>query len=124
MLTAFRTTGRREWARGTRFRPLLCSLAAASAPIAFPHTAGAQATAAQNAEATVSGIVRVRNSATVLSGATITVEGTDRTTRSDSLGRYTLRNVPPGPQVLHVRRLGYAPSRTPVTVPALSLIHT
>jgi TonB dependent receptor/CarboxypepD_reg-like domain/TonB-dependent Receptor Plug Domain len=79
---------------------------------------GTSLASAQTAETTVSGIIRARSSATVLGGATITVEGTDRTTRSDSLGRYTLRNVPPGPQVLHVRRLGYAPSRTPVTVPA------
>ncbi len=72
---------------------------------------------AQTPDAILTGVVHLRNATTTVHDATITVEGTDRTARSDSLGRYTLRNVPAGPQVLLVRRLGYAPSRTPVTVP-------
>jgi hypothetical protein len=73
---------------------------------------------AQSADVVVSGVVRVRNSAITVPSATVTVEGSDRTTRSDSLGRYLLRNVPPGPQIISVRRVGYAPSRTAVVVPA------
>lgn len=71
-----------------------------------------------SSDATISGIVRVRATTQIVGGATVSVEGTDRTARTDSLGRYTLRNVPPGPQIILVRRLGYAPSRTPVTVRA------
>jgi hypothetical protein len=73
--------------------------------------------AAQDTGTLITGIVRVRGSATGLAGATVSLEGTALQTRTDSLGRYTLRNAPPGPQVLSARRLGFAPSRTPLTVP-------
>jgi hypothetical protein len=68
-------------------------------------------------QAILTGVVRVRVSETPVANATITVEGTPLTVRSDSLGRYQLRNVPAGPQILAVRRLGYAPTRRPVNVP-------
>ena len=68
-------------------------------------------------EPRITGRVLVRGTQVGVSDATILVEGTNLTTRTDSLGRYTLNRVPTGPQVLLVRRLGYAPARTPVTVP-------
>lgn len=69
-----------------------------------------------NARATVSGTVHVRNTEQTVSGATVTIEGTDRTALTDSLGRYTLRDVPPGPAIVIVKRLGFAPSRMPVII--------
>lgn len=64
----------------------------------------------------IEGRVTVRISTAPVIGATVAIEGTDLVTRTDSLGRYVLIRVPAGPQVLLVRRLGFAPSRTPVTV--------
>src|SRR5690606_41539156 len=68
-------------------------------------------------EPRITGRVLVRGTQVGVSDATILVEGTNLTTRTDSLGRYTLNRVPTGPQVLLVRRLVYAPARTPVTAP-------
>jgi outer membrane receptor protein involved in Fe transport len=52
-----------------------------------------------------------------LAGVTVSVEGTALRSISDSAGRYRLAGVPPGPQVLLARRIGYAPARIPLTVP-------
>ncbi|HKO27662.1 MAG TPA: TonB-dependent receptor, partial [Solirubrobacteraceae bacterium] len=49
--------------------------------------------------------------------AAVSLEGTERATETDSAGRYLLRNVLPGPQVLVVRRLGYAPTRLAIVAP-------
>jgi hypothetical protein len=81
------------------------------------HAQGGQAT-----EPRITGRVLIRGTTTGVGEATILVEGTGLVARSDSLGRYTLSRVPSGPQVLLVRRLGFAPSRTPVTVPATGAI--
>ncbi len=70
----------------------------------------------------ISGTVRVITTEAPVDGATIQVEGTALITRSDSLGRFIIRAVPPGPQVLMVRRLGYAVSRVSVNVPASGTI--
>lgn len=82
---------------------------------AVAYMAAARTAHAQNA--VISGTVRVRLSEAPVANATVSVEGTPLLARTDSLGRYTLRNVPAGPQVLGVKRLGYAPSRRPVSVP-------
>ncbi len=66
----------------------------------------------------ISGTVQAVSTHAPVSGATVQLEGTTLATRSDSLGRFVLRAVPPGPQVLIVRRLGFAVSRVAVTVPA------
>lgn len=65
----------------------------------------------------IRGLVREAPSARVLGGVTIAVEGTALVTLSDSVGRYFLASVPPGPQVLQARRFGYAPARVAVVVP-------
>jgi outer membrane receptor protein involved in Fe transport len=52
-----------------------------------------------------------------LAGVAVSVEGTTLRVLTGPDGRYRLANVPPGPQVLRAERLGYAPSRTPLTVP-------
>lgn len=50
-------------------------------------------------------------------GATVVVEGTLLRSISEADGRYRLSGVPPGPQVLAVRRIGFAPARLSVIVP-------
>jgi outer membrane receptor protein involved in Fe transport len=52
-----------------------------------------------------------------IAGVVVSVEGTLLQSISDSAGRYRLSGVPPGPQVLLARRIGYAPARIPLTVP-------
>lgn len=62
---------------------------------------------------------RVRDAATDLpaAGALVTLEGVNLTAIADSAGVYRLAGVPAGPQVLFVRRVGYAPARVAITVP-------
>jgi Carboxypeptidase regulatory-like domain len=60
---------------------------------------------------TVSG--RVTNSAgSPIANARVYVPGTGAATRTDANGNYTLAGIPGGPQVVVVRRRGYAPVRT------------
>ena len=47
--------------------------------------------------------------------AVVELEGTLRIAIADSLGRYRLPLPAPGPYVVRVRRIGYAPARFPVT---------
>jgi len=81
------------------------------------HAANAQARGAS-----VTG--RVRDAATDLAaaGALVIVEGANLTAIADSGGIYRLAGVPPGPQVLFVRRVGYAPARVAITVPPTGTI--
>jgi len=51
-------------------------------------------------------------------GAVVGMEGTALQSVTDAEGRYLLRNVPSGPHTLTVRRIGYAPFRVLVEVPA------
>src|ERR1043165_7002295 len=53
-----------------------------------------------------------------LPGIQVTVVGTTRGAVSDTAGRFTISDVPAGPQVIRATRLGYAPASQPVTVPA------
>lgn len=73
-------------------------------------------------EPRITGRVLVRGTQNGVGDATVLVEGTAITARTDSVGRYTLNRVPTGPQILLVRRLGYAPSRTPIAVPGSGTI--
>ena len=82
----------------------------------------ALALAQQTTDARIEGRVTIRGSVAPLVGATISVEGTDLVTRSDSLGRYLLLRVTPGPHVVLARRLGYAPVRLSVTVPTTGTV--
>lgn len=93
--------------------------AALLATAIFATTLNARAFAnAQSTGVRVDGTVRIRGSNAGVAAATVAVEGTDLSTRTDSLGRYVLLRVPAGPQVIIARRLGYAPARVPITVPA------
>jgi Carboxypeptidase regulatory-like domain/TonB-dependent Receptor Plug Domain len=74
----------------------------------------------QSAEArgaTVTGHVREAASGHALSGATVLVEATALGAHSDSSGTFRIRDVPPGPQMLTLRRIGFAVVRVPITVP-------
>ena len=70
----------------------------------------------------MSGTVAVRADNTPVPGATVSVEGTNLATLSDSAGRFILRDVPSGPQTLLARRLGFAATRVSVNVPASGAI--
>ena len=67
--------------------------------------------------AEIRGTVRIRPGMQAAAAATVEREGTSAITRTDSLGRFVLLRAPTGPQVLLVRRLGFAPARTAITVP-------
>jgi len=96
------------------FRHLPCALARGVCVV----LAAVGVAAAQAPGARIEGTVHVRGSTAPVRDATVAIEGTGLATRTDSLGRYVLLRVPAGPQVLVARRLGYAVSRIPVSVPA------
>ena len=66
--------------------------------------------------ATVEG--RDRPAGRAAAAAEVRIEGIPLTTVTDTAGRYRIGPVPLGPQVLVVRKIGYAPARLPLTVPA------
>jgi outer membrane receptor protein involved in Fe transport len=68
--------------------------------------------------AVVTGRVVVATSGAPIAGVAVSIEGTSLQNISDNAGRYRLSDVPPGPQVLLARAVGYAPARIPLTVPA------
>lgn len=59
-------------------------------------------------EGTVSGVVLETWNGSPLAGATVSVRGTTLATQTDAGGRFELKNVPPGDQVLRFSRPGYA----------------
>jgi hypothetical protein len=59
---------------------------------------------------------------TPVAGAVVSIEGTTLTTVADDSGRYRLSGVPPGPQVIRVMRIGYAPLRYSLVVPAAGIV--
>jgi outer membrane receptor protein involved in Fe transport len=67
---------------------------------------------------------RVVDSATdaVIRGALIEIEGTNLRAISDAQGVYRVAGVPPGPQVLRARLIGYAETRSPVNVPPSGVV--
>jgi hypothetical protein len=58
------------------------------------------------------------SSGAALAGATVSLEGTLLRATTDAGGRYRLGVTPAGPQVVRVIRLGYAPLRRSVLIPA------
>ena len=56
----------------------------------------------------ISGVVVSTWDATPLSGVTVTLRGTTLATQADASGRFELKNVPPGNQVLRFSKSGYA----------------
>jgi hypothetical protein len=74
--------------------------------------------AVQVSQSAVIGVVRDAESNEPLASAVVALTDLDRATISDSLGRYAFRGVPPGPQHLRVRRIGYVSRTLHALVPA------
>jgi outer membrane receptor protein involved in Fe transport len=68
----------------------------------------ATATASAQQGGTVAGIVVSTWDGTPLPGVIVTVRGTTLATQTDAAGRYELKNVPPGDQVLRFSKPSYA----------------
>ena len=71
--------------------------------------------ALQAQSGTISGRVLESSTGRPIDGAVVRIEGSDLAALSDSTGAYRLVDVPPGPQVVRVRRIGFADLRVPVT---------
>lgn len=80
-----------------------------------PHPAWVMAQ--ERPKASIEGRVLDGENQRALGAATITLESSSISARSDGSGHYVLIGVPPGPQVLLARRVGYAPARVRVMVP-------
>jgi hypothetical protein len=73
--------------------------------------------AVQASQATVAGTIRDQESGAPLDGAIVALTDLDRAAVSDRSGRYRLDAVPPGPQHLSVKHIGYAPCTIHALVP-------
>jgi hypothetical protein len=73
--------------------------------------------AAHADQATIAGLVRDAETAGFLTGAVVALPDLDRATVTDPDGRYVLREIPPGPHHITVRRMGYAPRSLHALVP-------
>lgn len=73
--------------------------------------------AAQTTQASIVGMVRDGESGEPLPGAVVALTDLDRATISGADGRYALDTVPPGPQHVTVRRIGYTPRTLHALVP-------
>jgi hypothetical protein len=62
--------------------------------------------------AVVRGRVLADATETPIRGAQVSASSLARTATTDSLGRYRLEGIPPGPQIIWVRRMGFAPLST------------
>lgn len=69
-------------------------------------------------DAAIVGTIRNADTGEPVAGAVVTLTDLDRLAVSDSLGRYAIHSVLPGPQHLMVRRLGYSPRTLHALVPA------
>ncbi len=67
---------------------------------------------------TVAGTVTRTGEGSPLASVSVTVQGTGQSTITSPEGKYTLRRVPAGPQVIVFRWLGYRPTESQVTVEA------
>ena len=73
--------------------------------------------ALQVAQATVAGTVRDAESSRPVEHALVALTDLDRSVPTDSLGRYTLPDISPGPRRVAVRFIGYAPRTLHALVP-------
>lgn len=72
----------------------------------------------RGAQAQGSVVGRVTDQAlSAVGGAEVDINGLSARTRTDSIGRFHFRNVPPGLYRVHVRRLGFTPAFIDVQVP-------
>ena len=75
-------------------------------------------TLAAQTRGTITGVVQEQDRGIPIEGAQVSVVGTSIGGMTQSGGRYTLTNVPAGPQVVQVRRIGYSSQTRAVTVVA------
>src|SRR5688572_8589752 len=76
---------------------------------------------AQTPAGTLAGRITDESTRLMLGGARVSVVGTPLETYADVSGRYTLANVPSGPQTLVVSYVGYGEQRQAVAVAAGSV---
>jgi hypothetical protein len=76
------------------------------------------ALAQQPSAASITGRITEAGSGTPVAGAVVGVEGTTLTSVADDSGYYLLAGIPPGPQVILVIRIGFAPLRHSLVVPS------
>ncbi len=62
-------------------------------------------------------------SALPIAGAIVALEGSGFSAMTDTAGNYNLINLRPGPAILLVRMIGYAPARVPLVVPPSGILH-
>lgn len=102
---------------------LLAVVALAQALLsAFAFSASAQARSDSVPRGSIIGIVR-DSTGRPLPGASVIVLSLSRATRSDSLGRFSLRNLPAGELTLVTRATGYAPRQAVLRLPADSTLN-
>ena len=93
--------------------------AAASCCAAFFVIAGIEALPAQESRSvpTIIGVVRDQSTQAPLSDVIVRIEDAPQSSLTDSLGRFVLRDVTPGPRIFLARRIGYAATRLAISVP-------
>jgi hypothetical protein len=96
-------------------RFLCISVVCAALPIVTTVNAAAQVD--------VTGRVLDARTSAPIAGAAVSVEGQAAVAVSDSLGRFRLAAVPPGPQVLRAEMPGYAQARLQILVSATAREH-
>ncbi|MDO8501902.1 MAG: TonB-dependent receptor [Gemmatimonadaceae bacterium] len=69
-------------------------------------------------EAHITGQVTEASTSRPLVGVSVTLEGTRVGATTDSTGSFRIGRAPAGPQVLRAQRIGYAPTRINIVVPA------
>ncbi|HET7232311.1 MAG TPA: carboxypeptidase-like regulatory domain-containing protein [Longimicrobium sp.] len=79
-----------------------------------PAAAAAQANAASSIQITV----RAEEGGAPVAGANVELMGAARAVNADSMGVARFRNVPPGPLLVQIRKLGFGTERFSVVVPA------
>jgi AraC-like DNA-binding protein len=114
--SALRVGGTAAWRDLLRQLPRLCRRGTLVALACAGLGREARAQAAEGG-AVIAGRVTDAVSGAPLAGATVALEGGALTATSGADGRYRLAGAPPGPAVLRVVRIGYAPVRRPLTVP-------
>ncbi|HEX6434628.1 MAG TPA: TonB-dependent receptor, partial [Gemmatimonadales bacterium] len=77
---------------------------------------------AQAPQSSIAGVVRDGESGSPLRDAEVSLPDLSRLVLTDSLGRYRFAEVPPGPQHLTVRRIGYSPRTLHAFAPADGLL--
>mgnify|MGYP001593462251 CR=1 FL=1 len=98
-----------------------CRIRSLWAPLAALALAGGPAVLAQQPPAvsvTIIGRITEAVAGVPLAGAMVSIESTALTALTDDAGRFRIGKVPPGPQVIRVIRIGYAPLRHHLVVPS------